>query len=173
MFAWLTSWLFLSHSLSRDVIPPHAQGNLISNVTSQALEPKCLSMPNKFSRWMQRRKGATILSFPYSKWFVSCECRTEQAQQQLSEGNMPTIVLGPHTVLLQHCISCSGLKELWSCPTQKTVVHHKRAWNGHTRQVKLFFTILSLSYSPSERQGQSTALNILLTLLQVTACIGM
>lgn len=110
---------------------------------------------------------------PYSKWFVSCECRTEQAQQQLSEENMPTVVLGPHTVLLQHCISCSGLKELWSCPTQKTVVHHKRAWNGHTRQVKLFFTILSLSCSPSERQGQSTALNILLTLLQVTACIGM
>lgn len=149
------------------VILPHAQGNVISNVTSQALEPKCLSMPNKFSRWMQRRKGATILSFPYSRWFVTSECRTEQAQQQLSEGSMPTTVLGLHTALLQHCSSCSGVLELPnignSAPSQEGL-----KWAHQTSKAP--FTILSLSYSPSDRQGQPPALNILLTLQQVTSC---
>lgn len=97
---WFTSCLSPSHSLRRGKIPGHAQGNVISNVTSSALEPKCLSLPNKSPRWMQRRRRATILSFPYSKWFVTCECRTEEAQQDLSEGNMPWI---PRNTVLLHC----------------------------------------------------------------------
>lgn len=164
---WLTSWLSLSHSLSRDIIPPHTQGNVISNVTSQALELKCLSAPNKFSRWTQRRKRATILSFPYSKWFVTSECRTGQAQQQLSEEKMPTTVLGPHTVLSQHCISCSGLKEL---PNVRNCGPSQEGLKWAHQTSKALFTILSLSYSPSDRQGQPTALNILLGLQQVTNC---
>lgn len=85
---------------------------------------------HKSPRWMQRRKAATILSFPYSKWFVTCECRTGQAQQELSEGNKPWV---PRNTVLLHSVLYLCKQPSWS---RVDFFYHNKGKRGKTHLLK-------------------------------------
>lgn len=119
----------------------------------------------KFSRWMQRRKGATVLPFPNFKWLgMMLQNRAGTAETEQRKHFPPQLQV---PAVLQHSSSCVSHKELWRQPTQGTAAHHSKASSGHSSQARLFLIILSLSHSLSVQQDQPTALHILLALQQV------